>query len=984
MTLAGGGSQVIPQEIEVVRPPLMLAHGLASSPATWDEFSLLGTSTPYTNDPRFVKVEAIPLDQGESFNGNALRLLAQEGDVRYAESFEGFIRRFRGSHGYAANQLFYVAHSMGGDVLRAAEVSYPARFYSQRNYGLGFVRRAVTLDTPHNGSGWADIVEDLIGAANDVGIFSLRAFSAVQTSYLYLQNLHDANPGLLPFAFIRPDAPLSSDRLQFATTGALNDLRYEGGQRFGMTPIPTHLVAGDILPGEQPDIVVPDAVSRGLRIGRGTINFVNRLCDLAKWLAPRPIRDQIAELSGLSDVERALKFLDIVLRATEGASFVVDSDVIVSVNSQLAGLSRGSAQPQTSMVEGIGFHHLGITGSRDVGGIVGRLLTEPEPSGRFGSIPAAPAARATNLFAGQNRPRVVEVPEAALTLSSTNVAVDSLLTVQVVVPDTVGLADVRIYVQGNGVTSTTRGFNHSFIVQVGPDALGSQLVEAYAFYDYGDSTAVATDSASIVVTPTATLQDVVAEVNQFQLGLGDELTFPLEALFATYVAPMGLGSPGVSVSIEDGSVLSPGEPASLLQAVGYGGTRVFVSYGGITDTVYVSVGVPGQTDGSVTQSVVVESGWNLLSVPVATSDPTPTTLFPEAASDFFGYTDGEGYTTAATLEPGAGYWARFSEPASYSLSGTRVTPPLAPVAAGWNLIGPFDTPVATANISSDPAGIVMTDFFGYGSAGYEIAASLDPGRGYWVRASAPGTLDLSETPTAARLAALKASGAKQTDPLADAARLSFEDAEGQHRTLYLVPADSAGTEPAAGAFLLPPVPPEGVFDARYTDDRYASPAADGAWEVLLSGATYPLDLRLEGLGYALHVTDGLGGEVLDAVLPDEGTLHVEAPLTQLLLSATSATGAEDDALPLVYALAQSYPNPTTGRATIKYDLPAPQQVRIEVYDVLGRRIAVLVDEEVEAGFHTAVFDASRLASGTYLYRIEAGSFTDVRRMLVIR
>ena len=185
-------------------------------------------------------------------------------------------------------------------------------------------------------------------------------------------------------------------------------------------------------------------------------------------------------------------------------------------------------------------------------------------------------------------------------------------------------------------------------------------------------------------------------------------------------------------------------------------------------------------------------------------------------------------------------------------------------------------------------------------------------------------------------------------------------------------------------FVLPPVPPEGIFDTRYAGDLYASPMSEGAWEVLLSGAMSPLDLRLEGFGSALHVTDGLGGEVLDEVLPDEGTIRIEAPLTQLLLSATSATGTEDDALPVVYALAQSYPNPTTGRATIKYDLPAPQQVRIEVYDVLGRRVAVLVDEEVEAGFHEATFDARRFASGTYLYRIEAGPFTDVRRMLVIR
>lgn len=85
-----------------------------------------------------------------------------------------------------------------------------------------------------------------------------------------------------------------------------------------------------------------------------------------------------------------------------------------------------------------------------------------------------------------------------------------------------------------------------------------------------------------------------------------------------------------------------------------------------------------------------------------------------------------------------------------------------------------------------------------------------------------------------------------------------------------------------------------------------------------------------------------------------------------------------------YALSQNYPNPFNPTTQIAYQLPEENQVRLEVFDLLGRRVAILVNEHQGPGHHSAVFDASHLASGVYLYRLTAGEFTQTRTFQLIK
>jgi|GEM_PF-1995927 len=89
-------------------------------------------------------------------------------------------------------------------------------------------------------------------------------------------------------------------------------------------------------------------------------------------------------------------------------------------------------------------------------------------------------------------------------------------------------------------------------------------------------------------------------------------------------------------------------------------------------------------------------------------------------------------------------------------------------------------------------------------------------------------------------------------------------------------------------------------------------------------------------------------------------------------------------IPDEYKLFQNYPNPFNPLTEINYSLPENGFVTLKVYDLLGREVAALVSEMKTAGNHSVKFDASKLSSGVYLYRLEVNGFTDAKRMILTK
>ncbi len=103
---------------------------------------------------------------------------------------------------------------------------------------------------------------------------------------------------------------------------------------------------------------------------------------------------------------------------------------------------------------------------------------------------------------------------------------------------------------------------------------------------------------------------------------------------------------------------------------------------------------------------------------------------------------------------------------------------------------------------------------------------------------------------------------------------------------------------------------------------------------------------------------------------------------EIIPSPTSADGESD--LPQTFALEQNYPNPFNPTTSIRYKLPEAADVRLDVYSVLGQRVASLVNSRMEAGSHQVSFDASSLSSGVYIYRLQAGDTVLTRKMMLIK
>jgi hypothetical protein len=100
--------------------------------------------------------------------------------------------------------------------------------------------------------------------------------------------------------------------------------------------------------------------------------------------------------------------------------------------------------------------------------------------------------------------------------------------------------------------------------------------------------------------------------------------------------------------------------------------------------------------------------------------------------------------------------------------------------------------------------------------------------------------------------------------------------------------------------------------------------------------------------------------------------------------AGTVTSAEDNALPVDFALEQNYPNPFNPVTNITYQLPQAAQVTLKVYNITGSEVVTLVDEYTDAGYHTITFNAADLGSGVYFYRIQAGDFAQVKKMMLLK
>lgn len=375
------------------------------------------------------------------------------------------------------------------------------------------------------------------------------------------------------------------------------------------------------------------------------------------------------------------------------------------------------------------------------------------------------------------------------------------------------------------------------------------------------------------------------------------------------------------------------------------------------------------TTGTFSVSQNVNQGWNLVSIPTLKSDLRKVVVFPSGTSPAYAFSGG--YVLRDTLNQGSGYWLKFPTTQSIEVNGDPLESDTIYLTTGWNIIGSISTPVTTGSILQDPSGLISSVFWGYDN-GYTSAENIEPMKAYWVKANGSGKIILNSV---SKSNSKNATTASQVT----ANKLTFSDKTGKQQVLFFgnevnLPLDK---------FELPPIPPADAFDIRFESGRTAALINDHKKQnILLQSLSLPLYLEWEITDNAIYrITDRQGNS--DYELKGTGSISINDELLKSI-SLERLAGAAQSGEITNYALMQNYPNPFNPSTMITYQIPSGSFVTLKVYDILGQEVAVVVDKFQESGSYSVEFDSQNLSGGMYYYKLQAGTYTEIRKMILLK
>jgi hypothetical protein len=321
------------------------------------------------------------------------------------------------------------------------------------------------------------------------------------------------------------------------------------------------------------------------------------------------------------------------------------------------------------------------------------------------------------------------------------------------------------------------------------------------------------------------------------------------------------------------------------------------------------------------------AGWNLVSPGVIPpkNRAAKKDIYPDAISPAFRY--GGLYVSDDTISPGRGYWIKVVAASCAGAPGALLHDLVDTIRIGWNLIGTIGFPVSTASIGPGGGVSLSSGFYGYDGS-YHTTSILKPGCGYWVKASAPGTLSISGGVSAAEPKLTPSTN------LVSLNRITIADNEGRSQSLYLGTEESV-KEPLS-SYELPPAMPG--FDARFASGRMIEtypPRQTGA-----AIHRYPIHIEAESypLTFGWNITDASNGvfslanadkKIARKVLSGAGSITVSDANVKDFYVELSGTK-----LPSQFALHQNYPNPFNPATQIRFSIRDAGRVTLKVFDDL--------------------------------------------------
>jgi len=414
----------------------------------------------------------------------------------------------------------------------------------------------------------------------------------------------------------------------------------------------------------------------------------------------------------------------------------------------------------------------------------------------------------------------------------------------------------------------------------------------------------------------------------------------------------------------------------------------------------------------------VSMGWNLWGAPI---DPTNDTMTVNLNDDYstywttYDFVNG-GYTFDGILKYNEGYWLGALSAATIDVIGTPLDTDISmDLAQGWDLVSnplvldvSVDSLMFTSNSVTKTHAEALTagwinSIYGYDGTGYVGATTFEPWKGYWIA--------VMEDSISMTYPIHKHTNGSTRNSRETGWRIAFESSiESANDMTAVIGTDQTASDDFDSQFdeVKPPIPPNPDYvsismnhsdwehplgDEFAVDIRNEIPATENKEWIVSVESSEPqvtVSWTLENIpeDYEIGIDADGDGFFEDMRLVSNVTIASGSDFS--ILVGSSVLGADfEAAIPEIFALHQNYPNPFNPTTSIRFDLPEDALVRITVYDLLGRQIINLVNTDMTAGYRSALWNGTDtygkpVSSGMYIYQIQAGSFVQSKKMVLLK
>ncbi|MCC5907246.1 MAG: T9SS type A sorting domain-containing protein [Balneolaceae bacterium] len=368
--------------------------------------------------------------------------------------------------------------------------------------------------------------------------------------------------------------------------------------------------------------------------------------------------------------------------------------------------------------------------------------------------------------------------------------------------------------------------------------------------------------------------------------------------------------------------------------------------------------------GFIVDNYVASDRWELISLPLKSSE------LQLPMSQIFSFD--RIYQRSDVVYPGYGVWVRSDENEQADINGEALLDLEIDIQTGWNLIGSLADEISVTAIDDPGELLSEAPIYEYRNGVYQSVESIQPGNGYWIHANETGSIKLNhQQPNALkevrdhRIAGNFHQLEISTNGITQDFWISDEVIDDNERIRYL----------------MPPLAPEPILDMRSTSGFQVADNLPATIELRTSGKPVQISISLSESSQsnqAYRLVDRIDGNDIYYNLSDQPiTVHPSGEIIYL-------EKLPEEEIVNSYKLHQNYPNPFNPTTNIQYELPFESSVQLDVYDITGRHVAALVEDAQQAGVYTVQFDGSNQASGVYFVRLQAGSFSQIQKITLIR